>query len=407
MNTSGKKLILYIGSDSNLISEFETINSQVQINKCDNTLEAAAWIMKNGLPFSVVCENDLVGISGIDFHQTFVDQFDKLKITPFILCVLSDYTKEAQAELKKRAFIQKVDDIYFKPKKADVLYNRLTFLVTLKQKISAKGGTSKQNKIKIYKPPFFKRAFDITFASLALLAASPILLIFIIAIRLESKGKVYYISKRVGTGYRIFNFLKLRSMYPDADQRLKEFENLNQYTNRKEPETEEREISSEEKQIDTAITAKETILFGDDTTVKEKTHIQSRKTKQESTFVKFENDPRITKVGQIIRKLSIDELPQLINVIKGDMSIVGNRPLPLYEAELLTTDGWTDRFNGPAGITGLWQVEARGKSSKMSPEERKELDNKYAEIANSKYSFFKDIWIILRTIPAVFQKENV
>lgn len=145
----------------------------------------------------------------------------------------------------------------------------------------------------------------------------------------------------------------------------------------------------------------------DEEEVEENTHIQRQKQKQDKAFVKFENDPRITKVGHIIRKLSIDELPQLINVIRGDMSIVGNRPLPLYEAEMLTTDEWTDRFNGPAGITGLWQVEARGKTSKMSPEERKGLDNKYVEIANSKYSFWKDMWIILRTIPAVFQKENV
>jgi lipopolysaccharide/colanic/teichoic acid biosynthesis glycosyltransferase len=89
------------------------------------------------------------------------------------------------------------------------------------------------------------------------------------------------------------------------------------------------------------------------------------------------------------------------------MSIVGNRPLPTYEAEVLTTNEWAERFHGPAGITGLWQVEARGKSSKMSTEERKGLDNRYSEIAKSKYSFWKDIWIILRTIPAVFQKENV
>jgi lipopolysaccharide/colanic/teichoic acid biosynthesis glycosyltransferase len=89
------------------------------------------------------------------------------------------------------------------------------------------------------------------------------------------------------------------------------------------------------------------------------------------------------------------------------MSIVGNRPLPLYEAELLTTDEWSERFLGPAGITGLWQVKARGKSKKMSPEERKELDNQYVQIAQSPYFFFIDLWLIIRTIPAVFQKENV
>jgi lipopolysaccharide/colanic/teichoic acid biosynthesis glycosyltransferase len=199
-------------------------------------------------------------------------------------------------------------------------------------------------------------------------------------------------------------------MYPDADKRLKEFQHLNQYIQEEEKitiadENPEENIQSESNKEDAG--NKTTLLFGDDIEINEQDHIQKQKIKQESAFVKFENDPRITKVGKIIRKLSIDELPQLINVLKGDMSIVGNRPLPLYEAELLTTDDWTDRFNGPAGITGLWQVEARGKTSKMSPEERKQLDNKYVEIANSKFSFWKDIWIIIRTFKAVFQKENV
>ncbi|CAN0606101.1 unnamed protein product, partial [Ectocarpus sp. 12 AP-2014] len=136
-------------------------------------------------------------------------------------------------------------------------------------------------------------------------------------------------------------------------------------------------------------------------------HNTRRKESAKNAFMKFDNDPRITKVGKIIRKLSIDELPQLINVLKGDMSIVGNRPLPQYEAEVLTTDEWTDRFNGPAGITGLWQVEARGRSSIMSTEERKNLDLKYVEYANSKRAFLIDMWIVLRTFRAVFQKENV
>jgi len=116
------------------------------------------------------------------------------------------------------------------------------------------------------------------------------------------------------------------------------------------------------------------MLYGDEDQISERAYNQSRLEEAKNIFIKFDNDPRITKVGKIIRKLSIDELPQLINVIKGDMSIVGNRPLPLYEAELLTTDQWTKRFNGPAGITGLWQVEARGRTSKMSAEERKEFE---------------------------------
>jgi lipopolysaccharide/colanic/teichoic acid biosynthesis glycosyltransferase len=121
-----------------------------------------------------------------------------------------------------------------------------------------------------------------------------------------------------------------------------------------------------------------------------------------AAFVKIKNDPRITKVGQFIRDTSIDELPQLFNVLKGDMSIVGNRPLPLYEAEKITTDKYITRFMAPAGITGLWQVTKRGKSA-MSEEERIELDNTYA----NHHSFWGDIKIILMTIPALLQKENV
>ena len=89
-------------------------------------------------------------------------------------------------------------------------------------------------------------------------------------------------------------------------------------------------------------------------------------------------DQYITKSGKFLRATSLDELPQLMNILKGDMSIVGNRPLPLYEAELLTSDEHIDRFMGPAVLTGLWQVEKRGEAGKLSAEERKQLDIKYA-----------------------------
>ncbi len=94
-------------------------------------------------------------------------------------------------------------------------------------------------------------------------------------------------------------------------------------------------------------------------------------------------------------------MPQLINVLKGDMSLVGNRPLPLYEAERLTSDEWIQRFSAPAGITGLWQV-SKSKDGAETEEERKQLDITYAR----QYSFWMDCKILLLTLPAAFQRAD-
>lgn len=395
-----KLKILHIGADPEFLSPIVYENYLVEIDTTDNPFSASQWIATNGLPDAIICERKLPGGNGFGFYDFWVEQFDSEKKIPFI--ILDD---EKNQDTINKAFAKRIDDIYIKPTNAEKLISRILILKRIKP-LSNNDIITEKIEIKPYKTPFFKRAFDIVTASIGLLLISPLLLIFVIAIRIESKGKVYYISKRVGSGYKVFDFYKLRSMYTNADKRLKELAHLNQY--KKEASSNHSEIDGHHGQSSVHLVQGNTsTLIGDDSAVSEADHIRTKKEKQDTAFVKFENDPRITKVGHIIRKLSIDELPQLINVIKGDMSIVGNRPLPMYEAELLTTDDWTDRFHGPAGITGLWQVEARGKSSKMSTEERKSLDNKYAEIAKSPFSFWKDIWIILRTIPAVFQKENV
>ncbi|GFZ41051.1 sugar transferase [Bacteroides nordii] len=253
--------------------------------------------------------------------------------------------------------------------------------------------------IQTFKLPLWKRCFDILFSGTALLSLSPLLIITAIAIRLESKGAIIYKSKRVGSNYQIFDFLKFRSMYTNADKHLKDFNSLNQYQADEEITEdiiwgEMPELSENEDGI---------VLISDDFVISEEAYINKRSHEQENAFVKLENDPRITRVGRFIRKYSIDELPQLINILKGDMSIVGNRPLPLYEAELLTSDEYIDRFMAPAGLTGLWQVEKRGDSGKMSADERKQLDIKYAKT----FSFWIDVRIILKTVTAFIQKENV
>ena len=269
-----------------------------------------------------------------------------------------------------------------------------------------------------FKIPVWKRLFDIFFSALAIIILSPVFLLTAIAIRLESKGPVIFKSKRVGTNYTIFNFLKFRSMYSDAEERLKEVakEAGNQYME-KAPEQQEEEhtitapLGAEAEMMmmdmgmesDMMISDDEVMLVGDDYVVAESDYAKEKQEEIESAFVKIENDPRITKVGKFIRKYSIDELPQLFNILMGDMSIVGNRPLPLYEAEKLTADKSIDRFMAPAGLTGLWQVEERGKGGMMSAEERKQLDIEYGR----NYSFKMDMQIIFRTLTAFVQKNNV
>ena len=154
---------------------------------------------------------------------------------------------------------------------------------------------------------------------------------------------------------------------------------------------------------DMMISDDEVMLVGDDFVVSETDFNKEKEEENKNAFVKIENDPRVTKVGRFIRKYSIDELPQLFNILKGDMSVVGNRPLPLYEAEKLTVDASIDRFMAPAGLTGLWQVEERGKGGMMSAEERKQLDITYGQT----YNFALDMKIIFRTLTAFVQKENV
>ena len=204
----------------------------------------------------------------------------------------------------------------------------------------------------------FKRAGDVIISCLMLLALSPLFIFVAILIKLESKGPVFYSAKRAGGGYKIFNFYKFRSMAQGSDEELSKVLHLNQY--------------------------------------------DAAKTDSMSVFYKIKGDPRVTKVGAFLRKTSIDELPQLVNVLKGDMSLVGNRPLPLYEAQQLTRDNWVARFNAPAGITGLWQISKRGKAE-MSEEERVELDVEYSK----NHSFWYDLWILIKTVPVIFQEDDV
>ena len=265
-----------------------------------------------------------------------------------------------------------------------------------------------------FKIPIWKRTFDIVFSLIALIILSPVFIITAIAIKLESNGPVLFKSKRVGTNYTVFDFLKFRSMFMDSDKRLKELSKTqNQYSDKiEEPvvpvghfnaNVDDNTAIGDDLGAEMLISDEEVMLVGDDFVVSETSFNKQKNEDINNAFVKIENDPRITKVGHFIRKYSIDELPQLVNILKGDMSVVGNRPLPLYEAEKLTSDESIDRFMAPAGLTGLWQVEKRGDSGKLSAEERKQLDITYGQT----YNFILDMKIIFKTLTAFIQKDDV
>ena len=276
-----------------------------------------------------------------------------MKYIPFI--VISNSKKHKLDTIE--AINMGIDDLYYSPINWLDIKKRIQFLAKYKpEMIELIEAPAEELEFKM---PLGKRIFDVIFASAVLLAISPILITVAIAIKLSSKGDIFYYSKRAGNGYKVFDFIKFRSMCQDADSKLKHLAHLNQYN-------------------------------------------ADNKDSKAPTFMKLANDPRVTKIGKIIRKTSIDELPQLINVLKGDMSIVGNRPLPLYEAEKLTVDGWSTRFRAPAGLTGLWQISKRGKSD-MSVEERIQMDIDYAK----DYSIWMDLKIILKTLPAMIQEEAV
>lgn len=324
-------------------------------------------------------------------------QYLRKKYPPlYMVLVINKLPKEEGIEYLKAGIN---NTIKYETSDKEVFQNLSNFM-KLRKDQRIKSLQFKSQKIKPFHLPLWKRCFDIIFSLMAIICLSPILLITAIAIRLESKGQVIYKSKRVGSNYEIFDFLKFRSMYTNADKRLKELNALNQYW---EEDQEQAETKSWEEHSTDDTNEEEILLISDDFIIAEDDYIQQKSQEKSNAFVKLENDPRITKVGHFIRKYSIDELPQLFNILKGDMSIVGNRPLPLYEAELLTQDNYIDRFIGPAGLTGLWQVEKRGEAGKLSAEERKQLDIRYAKT----FSFGLDIKIILKTITAFVQKEDV
>lgn len=349
---------------------------------------------KNDNFFCVFIEKDNVKTDAL-----IINEIHKLHVRIYIILLSAPLKKEEKITYIKAGVNCVISDYL----NQEELHRLLVFSENfIKKSAHIETITQKSESIKPFKMPLWKRTFDLLFVSSAIICLSPLLLFTTIAVAIESGWPVIYKSKRVGCNYKIFDFYKFRSMYKDADKKLAAYKAKNQYS----LGSIEASASIEPVvlQVDNLLPQSNGILlFSDTSAMPENVYLKTRQDAQANAFFKMEKDPRITWTGRIIRKYSIDELPQLFNILKGDMSVVGNRPLPLYEAEQLTSDSYIERFMGPAGLTGLWQVEKRGNGGSLSAEERKQLDIKYAR----EFSLSLDIKIILKTFTAFVQKEDV
>ena len=194
----------------------------------------------------------------------------------------------------------------------------------------------------------FKKAFDFATAFALLVLVSPILLLSALAIKLTSPGPVFFVQERIGFNKRRFKLYKFRTMVPDAEKKIAELEHLNEI---------------------------------------------------KGAAFKLKNDPRITPIGKILRKLSIDELPQLFNVLKGDMSLVGPRPVTQLEIDQYYKDQAKLCFGVTPGVTGLWQVSGR---SNTGYDYRITLDSWYVR----NWNLWLDIVILFKTVRVVLKREG-
>ena len=353
------KLILYVGINAISICEQMLSLGYVGLS-IPNVIKSHKWLQnrisnKLSTPDAIICDLNLPEAS-LRYLKANLEADPCLKNIPLIF-----FAQEKQLSDKQKVASFKADDLFYPGYNPLDLHYRIEFIKNFKALIETAPSqiTNGKNAEFTIELNFWKRILDIIVASGALMVLSPVLLFIAFMIMLDSRGNVFYISKRAGKNYNVFDFYKFRTMKSKADAELASLmEKYNLY-----------------KQDEAA---------GDNV-----------------SFFKLKDDPRITRIGRFLRKTSLDELPQLLNVLKGDMSLVGNRPLPLYEASTLTKDGAASRFLAPAGITGLWQVNKRG-AKDMSAAERILLDVKYAR----KSSLWTDFSIMLMTVPAMLQKEE-
>jgi lipopolysaccharide/colanic/teichoic acid biosynthesis glycosyltransferase len=345
----------YIGKNTRsidyLVNLFDGGYAAENVSKALNILRRIDQQEKTSPNVFIIDSN--VDLTTVAELCTYLKSTEKFRAIPMIMDKSGTTETTCDAAILMRLFDDVIDT-----RKADTkLLQRISFLERVNSKKQQRTHEKMNLMLKLSQESTVsagRRLFDLVIAGLGIIITLPVMILIAFGIMAESKGPVFYISKRAGRGYRVFNFYKFRTMQFGADTQVDSLKHLNEFD-----------------------------------------EAQGR------VFFKVSDDPRATKFGKFLRNTSLDELPQLFNVILGDMSIVGNRPLPLYEASMLTTDEWSQRFMAPAGITGLWQIRKKDRHC-MSVEERIKLDIAYSQ----KQNFLFDLWIIAHTPPALIQKSN-
>jgi exopolysaccharide biosynthesis polyprenyl glycosylphosphotransferase len=293
----------------------------------------------------------------VDNDSSQLDEFQKtgyaimsdLKGFPSFL--KNSVLDEVMICLPLKSFYQEVDEIVVACEKQGIIVRVLFDLFDHKMARSKATNFEGEPIVTLYtgsmSGPYvlIKRAMDIVFSLPLVILLLPLYLIVALLIKLTSPGPVFFVQERLGLNKRRFGMIKFRTMVPDADKKQAELEHLN-------------EVSG--------------------------------------PVFKIKDDPRITPIGKFLRKTSIDELPQLFNVLNGDMSLVGPRPLPVRDYEGFDQDWHRRRFSVRPGITCLWQISGR---SDISFEKWMELDMQYID----NWSLWLDLKILIGTIPAVLK----
>lgn len=298
-------------------------------------------------PYEVIGYMDENWSGRVSFDQTGLPFLGGLNDLDSILA--AQVIDEVLVALPMKSFYDKIESLVKSCEEQGITVRCLNDLFPLQTARMVSQNIWDQPVLTIHSAPIhrfsmgLKRALDLAVSLSLLIILLPFFIVAGALIKFDSRGPVFFVQDRMGYNKRMFPFLKFRTMVSDAEERLKDVASLNMET---------------------------------------------------GPAFKIRNDPRITRFGKLLRKTSLDELPQLINILRGEMSLVGPRPLFRWEIERIDEPWIKRRFSMKPGLTGLWQVSGR---SNLAFDKRIELDLYYID----NWSIWLDLKVLLKTVPAV------